>query len=204
MKAFRFPSILFSLLLIAPFRHGDAQDAKKPALITSDLSGGDLQFLVSASEQGRVQAELGELAVTHAESSDVKTFGQALAKENAVQSEQIKLLAINKGLTLPENLNPEKNPAARKLEKLKGLKFDKAYVEEMLVQLQNDDAIFERGTQSRDPDIKAFAASVAAVIKQHLAFLSHAAGNAPPVASSPTPHFRVNVGDPGSSGTGNN
>jgi putative membrane protein len=187
MKASRFPVILFSLLLIVPFRHGVAQDAKKPALISSDLNGGDLQFLVSASQQGSVQAELGEIAVTHAESADVKTFGQELAKENAVQSEQIKLLAINKGLPLPENLNPDKNPAARKLEKLKGLKFDKAYVEEMLVQLQSYDAIFERGIQSHDPDIKAFAASVLPVIKKHLAFLSHTEGSAPAIASSPTP-----------------
>ena len=193
MKLRQLASIL-SLLLLVSFRDGIAQDAKKPALINSDLSGGDMQFLVLATEQGNVQAVLGEIAVTHAQSADVKTFGQSLAKENAVQNEQIKLLAINKGLALPENLNPRKNSAADKLEKLKGLKFDKAYVQEMLLQLQNYAAIFERATQSADPDIKSFAASALPAINQRLAFLSHTAGNAPVTSSSP--RFKADV--PGS------
>lgn len=194
MKARRSTSILFSLLLAATLHAGHAQDAKKPGLISSDLGGVDLQFLVSATEQGRVQAELGELAVTHAQSPDVITFGRALAKENAVQSEQIKLLAINKGLNLPEKLNPPKNATAAKLDKLKGLKFDKAYVQEMLLQMQKCEAIFEGGTQSHDPDIKGFATSTLPVIKQHLAFLYHTTGAAPP--PSPAPQLRVNVADP--------
>lgn len=191
MKASRIITILFASLLVVPLDAGHAQDARKPGLITSDLGGVDMQFLVAATEQGRVQAELGELAVTHAQSPDVITFGRALAKENAVQSEQIKLLAINKGLNLPENLNPPKNATAAKLDKLKGLKFDKAYVQEMLVQMQKCETIFEGGTQSHDPDIKAFAVSTLPVIKQHLAFLYHTTGAAPP--SSPTPQLRANV-----------
>lgn len=202
MKARRLPTILFSSLLIVSFRDGNAQDTKRPPLISSDLSGGDMQFLISASEQGNVQAALGELAVTHAQSADVKAFGQALAKENAVQSEQIKLIAINKGLALPENLSPKKNPTTGKLEKLKGLKFDKAYVEEMLLQLQNYAAIFDKATQSRDPDIKSFATGALPTIKEHLAFLSHTTGNAP--ASGATPHFRVSVPDTGAADAGKN
>ena len=149
-----------------------------------------MQFLTSAAEQGNIQAELGEIAVTHAQSPDVIAFGRSLAKENAVQSEQIKLLAINKGLALPENLNPKKDPAADRLQKLKGLKFDKAYVAEMLAQLQNYVSIFEAGAQSHDADIKAFAESVLPVIKQHLAFLNHTVGGGDSVA----PRFRTNGG----------
>ena len=201
MKKRRIHSILICALLAVSFREAHAQDAKKPPLISSDLSGGDMQFLTSAAEQGNVQAALGELAVTHAQSPDVKAFGQALAKENAVQSEQIKLIAINKGLALPESLIPKKNSAAAKLEKLKGLKFDKAYVEEMLTQLQNYEAIFEHATQSEDPDIKSLATSALPAIKQRLAFLNHTAGN--PSATS-TPHFRVNVHDAESPAPTNN
>ena len=196
MKARRLTTILFLLLPVAALRSGHAQDTKKPGLITSDLGGVDMQFLVAATEQGRVQAELGEIAVTHAQSPDVVTFGRALAKENAVQSEQIKLLAINKGLDLPENLNPPKNAAAAKLDKLKGLKFDKAYVQEMLVQMQKCETIFEGGLQSHDPDIKAFATSTLPVIKaaSRLPLSHHGRRPAPPAPRHCNP--RVNVSDP--------
>jgi putative membrane protein len=202
MNARHIPPVLFSLLMFLSFRDGFAQTAKKPPIFSSDLSGGDMQFLVSASQQGQLQAVLGALAGSHAESADVKAFGITLAKENAVQNEQIKLMAIRKHFTLPENPEAEKNPSAVKLQKLQGLKFDKAFILEMLTQEQNYADIFERATLSQDPDIKAFAAATLPVIKQHLAFLGHSTGKAP--SGTPTPHFRVNVGDPGASGTGTN
>jgi putative membrane protein len=206
MKALRFAPILFSLLLVVPFRDGNAQDAKRPPMFSSDLSGGDMQFLISATEQGQVQAELGELAATHAESADVKTFGLTLSKENAVQNEKIRLIAIKKGFALPENVSPQKSPAAAKLEKLQGLKFDKAYMQEMLLQEQNYVTIFERATQSHDPDIQSYASAALPVIMQHLAFLSHTTGNSTGnAAPRGTPvHFRVNVADPGASDGGAN
>jgi putative membrane protein len=202
MKARRLPPILFSLIILASSREANAQAANKPPVFSSELSGGDMQFLVTATQQGQVQAALGELAETHAESADVKTFGQTLAKENAIQSEQIKLIAIKKGFTLPENLSSEKNATIGKLEKLKGLKFDKAYMQEMLQQEQNYAAIFEKATQSGDPDIKSFAEVALPAIQQHLAFLNHTTGNAAP---SGTPvHFRVNAGNPSASPAGKN
>jgi putative membrane protein len=191
--------ILIFILLAAALRQADAQSTKKPPLISSDLSGVDVQFLTAAAEQGNVQATLSELAVTHAQSADVKAFGQALAKENAVQSEQIKLIAINKGLTLPESLNAKKTADTLKLEKLQGLKFDKAYVTEMLAQMQNYEAIFEHATQSDDPDIKSFATSALPKIKQRLAFLNHTAGNP---STTATPHFRTSTHDAGTTDAG--
>ncbi len=199
MKARRLAPILFSLLLLVSSREANAQAVKKPPMFSSDLSGGDMQFLVAATQQGQTQAALGELAETHAESADVKAFGQTLARENAIQSEQIKLIAIKKNFTLPENLAPEKSPVTGKLEKLQGLKFDKAYMQEMLQQEQNYAAIFEKAAQSGDLDIKSFAESVLPAIKQHLAFLDHTTGNAAAIPSKTPVHFRVEVGDPSTS-----
>lgn len=159
-----------------------------------------MQFFSSAMQQGTLQASLGQLAVSRAQSSEVKTFGQTLMREQALQNEQVRLLAIKKGFTLPENLNADKNPIAAKLSKLQGLKFDKAYMEEMFLQQQSYVAIFEQASQSRDPDIKAFANSTLPTLRQHLAFLKGTTATAPPMQSA-TPKFRGDVGNPAAVGS---
>lgn len=187
------------LCLAMPVAHLRADSPKKP-LFSSDLSGGDMQFFSSAMQQGTLQASLGQLAVARAQSSEVKTFGQTLMREQALQNEQVRLLAIKKGFTLPENGNTNKNPIADKLSKLQGLKFDKAYMEEMYLQQQSYVTIFEQASQSRDPDIKAFATATLPTLRQHLAFLKGTTATAPPMQSA-TPKFRGDVGSPAAVGS---
>lgn len=189
-----FPAI-FSLAIFSAAQNGQAGDEKKPPLIISaDISGNDLQFLRSASEQGLLEANLGELAEMRAQSSEVKIFGQTLAKYHATQNEQLKLLAIKKGVTVPASLNPRQSSLAERLTKLQGLKFDKAYMEEMIVEQQNYDALFEQATQSGDPDIKSFVNTALPSIKQHLALVRNITGVSPRAGT--VPHFKIEVGDP--------
>jgi len=173
---------------------GFAADAKNPPMIfTTDVSGGDLKFLSSAAEQGLLLATLGVLAADHAKSSEVKDYGQALAKNHATQNERIKLLTIRKGITTPSaGLTKKQNKIADELSKLEGLKFDKAYLEEMVQELQVYAATFELATQSRDPEIKSFATLALPNVKKDLALVRQMTGMAAP-ASEAAPHFRVNA-----------
>lgn len=190
--------LLFAAILLPamflPAHHGHAGDAKKTAIISADINGIDLQFLKSAAEQGLLQANLGELAEMRALSSEVKVFGQTLAKYHATQNEQIKLLAIKKGVTVPASPTSQQNVRTGKLEKLQGLKFDKACMEEICQEQQIYDALFEQATQSDDPDIKAFATAALPSIKRQLAFVRDITGSAPRAGS--VPHFKIGVGDP--------
>ena len=190
-------STLFASLVVfmALPGNGFAGGAKQPPMIFStDMSGGDLQFLATAAEQGLLQATLGVLAADHAKSSEVKEYGQTLAKHHAVQNERIKLLAIKKGVTLPSGLNPHQNAIAEKLSKLDGLKFDKAYLEEVIQDQQAYAMVFQQATQSSDPEIKSFATASLVEIKQNLALLRKMTGIARP---DPTPvRFRVIAPEP--------
>ena len=172
---------------------GTAADApKKPALIFStDMSGGDLQFLNSATEKGLFQAALGALAASHAKSDEVREFGQTIAKHHAAQNEQIKLIAIKKGLSLPAGLTRQQNAAVDKLAKLQGLKFDKAYMQEMVQDQQDYVTIFEQATQSQDADIKSFAIASLPALKKHLALVRNITGVAPRSGSGF--HFRTDA-----------
>jgi len=172
----------------------DASARNQSPFFSTDLSGGDLQFLTSAAQQGLLQATLGVLAADHASSSEVKEFGQNLAKHHAAQNERIKLLAIKKGVTLPSGLTPRQNKTADSLSKLEGLKFDKAYLEEVVSDQQDYIAVFEEGTLSRDPEIKAFATTSLPGLKQNLALVKKMAVIAPDGGAGL--HFRVGAPSP--------
>ena len=190
--------LLCSVLLIAGACEGFAGDpVKKPSeIFNTDLSGGDLQFLNSAAVQGMVQVALGSLGADHAQSSEVKDFAQTIAQHHAGQNEQIKLIAMKKGVLIPSSLSPKQNAVADRLSRLQGLKFDKAYMEEMINQQQAYEVIFEQATQSRDDDIKSFAVAELPAIKEHLALVRNITGIAP--VSAGAPHFRIGIPGPSS------
>jgi putative membrane protein len=174
-------SLVISLSLAVVMRQAAAEDSAKkpPALFSIDISGGDLQFLTSAAEQGLLQANLAALAATHAKSVEVMEFGQVLTNQHAAQNEHIKLLALKKGLSLPSGLNPKQKAVADKLAKQRGLKFDKAYLEEVIRDEESYVALFEQATRSNDPDVRAFAAASLPDIKQQLALVRTMAGVGP-------------------------
>lgn len=194
MKARLLFPISFAILaaIMALPGNGLASGAKQPPVVFStDLSGGDLQFLTSAAEQGLLQATLGVLAADHAKSSEVRDYGQTLATHHATQNEQIKLLAIKKGVAIASRLTPRQNTVAEKLSKLDGLKFDKAYLEEVIQDQQAYAAVFEKAAQSDDPDIKSFVMKSLPEIRHNLELLKKMTGFAPTGEASP--HFRTDT-----------
>lgn len=169
---------------------GAGEPKAPPVLFSTDISGGDLQFLTSAAEQGLYQASLAALAADHAKSSEVKEFGETLAKHYAGQNERLKLIAMKKGLTIPSKLSANQNASAAKLAHLQGLKFDKAYMEEMVQDQQTYVALFEQATQSHDAEIKSFATASLPGLKQHLELVRKITGIAPSTGAAAV-HFRT-------------
>lgn len=56
----------------------------------------------------------------------------------------------------------------QRLEALSGIQFDAAYIQMMLTDHKNSIALFERGSQSSDPEVKAFATKHLPTLKTHL------------------------------------
>jgi putative membrane protein len=172
-----------------------AADQKRPQMLfNTDLNGGDLQFLMSAAEQGLVQTGLVDLAKSHARSSEVKDFIEVLGKQRAEQNEQIKRLADGMGIVLSVTLTKQESAAIEKLGKLEGLKFDKAFMEEMTKRQQDYASLFEQKTQSEDSHIKAFVTATLPVIKQQLALARNISGISPRAGTQP--HFRTGNATP--------
>src|SRR5712671_1113768 len=103
MDFLKSPAIV-AFLVLSSFALIFAQDsAKAPATKTSaGFSATDSTFMKKAADGGMAEVELGQLAVQKASSSDVKAFGQRMVDDHGKANEQLKQLAAEKHVDLPQ------------------------------------------------------------------------------------------------------
>ncbi|HSS99808.1 MAG TPA: DUF4142 domain-containing protein [Terriglobales bacterium] len=153
----------FSLLL--------AQDAANSSKTKSSagLSTADSTFMKKAADGGMAEVELGQLAVQKASSSDVKAFGQRMVDDHGKANEQLKQLASEKRVELPQEPGAKHKATKAKLEQLSGTEFDRAYVDEMVRDHKKDVSEFQRESKSASDDgVKSFATQTLPTLQDHL------------------------------------
>jgi len=69
------------------------------------LTTSERTFVKNAAEGGRAEIELGKLAAERASSSDVKQFGQRMVDDHTKANDQLKQVASEESITLPEKLD---------------------------------------------------------------------------------------------------
>lgn len=132
------------------------------------LSRPDMNFMKEAATGGMAEIELGKLAQQNAQSEDVKQFGARMMEDHNAAGNELKTLAGNKGVRLPDQLDPKHAQLRDKLARLRGAEFDRTYMREMTKDHDKDLKAFRRQAQSAsNPDLKQFAAKIAGVIEQH-------------------------------------
>ena len=72
---------------------------------SSKLAAADRQFIKKAAQGGLAEVQLGQLATEKADSPDVKQFGQKMVDDHGKANDQLKQVASNKGVTIPDKLN---------------------------------------------------------------------------------------------------
>jgi putative membrane protein len=92
----------------------------------------DTRFMKAAAEGGLAEVALGQLAVEKASSSDVKKFGQRMVDDHSKANDQLKQLASQKKVDLPQGLSAKDKATKASLEKLSGEQFDQAYMKGMV------------------------------------------------------------------------
>ena len=136
---------------------------------SAGMGNPDHAFLKKAAEGGLAEVELGQLATQKASSEDVKKFGQRMVDDHSKANEQLKQVAAEKNIKVPEKLSAKDQATKARLEKLSGEQFDKAYMRDMVKDHQKDVAEFERESKmAKDPAIKSFAEQTLPTLKDHL------------------------------------
>jgi putative membrane protein len=129
----------------------------------------DCNFIQAAAQGGMTEVKLGELASRTGQRDDVKQFGQRMVKEHGGINDDLKALAAQKGVTLPDSLDAEHQGMVDKMSALLGSDFDKAYIAGMIKDHKSDAKAFKAESSStKDTDVKGFVDKTMPVVNEHL------------------------------------
>ena len=129
----------------------------------------DAEFAQHAAEGGAAEVKLGQLAQEKGASDTVKDFGKMMVNDHTEAGEQLKSVAAQQNLKLPDGMSKHDQAVYSKLSKLTGEAFDRAYAKEMVSDHRKDIDDFEqeaRGGQNQA--IKNFAEQTLPTLQKHL------------------------------------
>jgi putative membrane protein len=129
----------------------------------------DTAFVKKAARGGLAEVELGQLAVQKASSEEVKKFGQRMVDDHSKANDELKQVAAQEHIDLPQDLSAKDKATKARLEKLSGEQFDKAYMTDMVKDHQKDVAEFEHESKTaKVPAVKSFAQQTLPTLREHL------------------------------------
>ena len=128
----------------------------------------DHEFAMKVAMDGMTEVELGQVALTKAESADVKTFAQKMVDDHSKANDELKTLASTKGVTLPTALGAKERKMIDDMSKLSGADFDRKYMEEMVKGHDKAVALFEKeAANGKDAETKAWADTTLPTLREH-------------------------------------
>ena len=144
--------------LRAQERTPEAQRAQRNANRRANAPYSDEQFVRNAAEASMSQVDLGKVAEQRSQTPEVKKFAQLMVEEHSKISEQLKQLGMSEGINLPTSVTRQDAATHRQLASSSGPAFDKAYVQQVISDLQRQIAEFKRGNSTATkPALKDYA-----------------------------------------------
>jgi putative membrane protein len=129
----------------------------------------DRKFVRAAAQSGVAAVELGKLATERGSSEEVKKFGQRMVEDHSKAGDELKAIAGQKGMVVPQQLSPRDKMTRDRLAKLSGEQFDKAYIANAVKDQTQNLADFQREIQlGADSVVKEFAAKTLPTLQEHL------------------------------------
>lgn len=136
----------------------------------------DKQFVRSALEGGMAEVQMGQLAAQKSSNPDVKEFGQKMVDDHTKLGEQMKQVAAQMNVKLPDSLSSKDKSTIAKLSALDGDAFDKAYIKDMVKDHKKDEKEFKQeAINASNPALKEVVSQGAQVIGQHLQMIEQIA-----------------------------
>jgi len=129
----------------------------------------DYNFAVEATSGSRMEVQLGQYATQNAGSAAVKQFGQMMVTDHTKADSMLTDIARVKGLVIPSAPGDAHQKHIDELTKKKGAAFDKAYMDMMVDDHEEDIKKFEdEAKNGKNEDIRAFANQTLPVLRKHL------------------------------------
>lgn len=129
----------------------------------------DAEFAQHAAEGGAAEVKLGQLAQEKGSNEAVKDFGKMMVDDHTEAGQQLKTIAAQQNLKLPDELNKHDQGVYNKLSKLSGEPFDRAYAKEMVNDHRKDiDDFQQEANGGQNQAIKNFAGQNLPTLQKHL------------------------------------
>jgi len=128
----------------------------------------DADFAVKAANGGMAEVQLAQLAQQKATSTDVKEFAAKMITDHSKANDKLMAIAKQKNITLPAALGTDEQKIMADLSKKTGKDFDKAYVDAMVKDHDEDVKLFsDEAKDAKDADLKSFAGTTLPTLKEH-------------------------------------
>lgn len=143
---------------------------KASAAPNSAVASADVKWMQEAAQAGIAEVEAGKLATAQGKRDDVRSFGKQMVQDHGRANDELKAIAMRKGVTLPDKADDKHIKAATKLSGLNGDKFDEEYIASAGVDDHTDaEKLFKKGSSDlKDADLKAFAQKTLPAVQHHL------------------------------------
>ncbi len=158
----------------SPSSGSSANDTQTQAQPQSKMGGthithSEREFLKKAAEGGEAEVQLGQLAQQKASSSAVKQFGERMVNDHTKANDQLKQVAGEEHVTLPQSPSAAQKAEIQRLSKLSGTQFDDAYMKLMVKDHTKDVSEFREASKTAsNPKIRQFASETLPTLESHL------------------------------------
>lgn len=126
-------------------------------------------FLTAVANSGMAEVELAGVAQQKAVNQPVKDFAAMLYNDHSGVNSQVKTLASQKNIVLPDSISSDKRDMINNLQKKSGKNFDKDYLDAMVKSHEKSIDLFNKAmTDAKDADVRAFADKTLPALRMHL------------------------------------
>jgi putative membrane protein len=129
----------------------------------------DKMFVSKAMQGSLAEVQLGQLTLQKSNNAQVKEFAQRMIDDHTKLNEQMKPVAQQLGVTVPDQISKGDRKTIAKLQALSGSAYDQAYIKDMVKDHKQDLNEFQMEASSgQDQTAKDAANQGSKVIAQHL------------------------------------
>jgi putative membrane protein len=148
-----------------------ARDDSRVGTSGADATGQQARmFVEEMAHAGIAEVELGRLASQRGGSADVKQFGQMMMDEHTKANNELKQVALQLNIAVPNETDAKHKELAERLSKMNGAQFDREYSDAMV--MGHQEVVSKLEAQSRvdagPTALKQWAANALPTVEKHL------------------------------------
>lgn len=142
------------------------------------VAGADRAFLAEAANTSQAEVEAARLVEVRTDNHTVKSVAQQMERDHAAIGDELKRMASEKGVELPNTIGGEPRGQLNRLTTLSKSEVDSAFLQDFGVEAHRKAiSLFERqAREGQDPDLKAFAERTLPKLREQLALAQQMQG----------------------------